>query len=126
LDDVLAASASINARSMRGRQSNIRIVKSNALDFDYDAVTVVYLFNPFGIATLSRVLERIRGALLTRPRHLRIAYANPIGDEFLAKCSWLERAGVMEPESDIGTSFSVSFWESRILCSSNSTVTVSP
>ena len=74
LSEALCQVARENARRMRGRRAPISVETSVAQNFDYSAATVLFLFNPFGAATLGLLLEKIgrdlRGSV-------RIAYANP-------------------------------------------------
>ena len=74
LSEAFCQVARENARRMRGRRAPISVETSVAQNFDFSAATVLYLFHPFGAATLGLLLEKIgrdlRGSV-------RIAYANP-------------------------------------------------
>src|SRR3972149_6626071 len=60
IDNELCAIAQRNARKVRSRKSSITIINDAAENFDYRAGTVYYLFNPFGVSTLRRVLEKMK------------------------------------------------------------------
>src|SRR3954470_21687653 len=53
LSEPFCATARENARRMRGRRAPISIHTAMANNFDYSAATVLFLFNPFGAATLA-------------------------------------------------------------------------
>ena len=91
LSEVFAEGACENARRLRGRRSRIDILQADAATLDYSDATVILLCNPFGVDVLSVVLEGVADSLRRRPRELRIGYANPIHDDVLEQCDWLER-----------------------------------
>jgi trans-aconitate methyltransferase len=83
----LCAGARENARRMRGRRAPISVETNKAEDFDYTAATVLFLFDPFGPATLANVLRKIRREARGS---VRIAYANPTHDVVFQEQTWLE------------------------------------
>jgi SAM-dependent methyltransferase len=109
LSEPLCAAARENARRVRGRRAPIRVHHGLANEFDYSSATVLFLFNPFGAATLAPLVERMRD---NASQNLRIAYANPIHDAVFERQDWLERtarwAGVTS-----GVEHAVSFYRSR-------------
>jgi SAM-dependent methyltransferase len=109
LSGPLCAVARENARRLRGRQAPISVHHGLANDFDYSLATVLFLFNPFGEATLGPLLEKIgRDAR----RVVRIAYANPLFDHTFERQDWLERIGKWD-STTAGVEHSVSFYRSR-------------
>jgi SAM-dependent methyltransferase len=109
LSEEFCRAARENARRMRGRRAPISVETAKAQDFDYSTATVLFLFDPFGAATLEPLLEQIgrdaRGSV-------RIAYANPTHDQVFERQPWLERSHHWGPETS-GGEHSVSFYRSR-------------
>ncbi len=76
LNPELAATARRNlaARGIRGE-----VVEGDAAHFAFpDAPLFVFLFNPFGVATLRAVLEELRRSQVVNPRPVFLGYQNPI------------------------------------------------
>jgi len=97
-----------NGRRLRGRRAPIAVEAMMAGDFDYSEATVLFLFDPFGAATLEPVLEKIGR---TATRSVRIAYANPTCDDVFLRQPWLQRTDHWDTAtSDI--EHSVSFYRS--------------
>lgn len=113
IDPHLAAAATANVARMRGRRTAARIVGGSAVDFDFDPVTAIVLFHPFGVETMDRVLDRLHESLVRRPRVLRIAYANPEFTAVPAARTWLERYENWNPGRWSRTKFPVHFYRSR-------------
>ena len=83
-----------NALLLKGRQSEVEVVRGDACDFDFTEVTVVFMYEPFGWKTLQRVLARIEASLITNPRSLRVLFSRT--DRFgvvLDMCDWLTPVG---------------------------------
>ena len=121
LSEVLANGACENAERLRGRQSRIDILQADAATLDYSDATVIFLCNPFGVEVLSVVLEGIQDSLRRRPRDLRIGYANPIHDDVLKQCDWLER---YRQDASLFHERPTSFWRSMasaVACRGKST-----
>ena len=76
----LAGIARKNVKLWRaaGRErAPMRIVEGDAVEFGLpDGPALVFLFNPFGAAVLSRLLKKWRTALAARPQTLDILYVN--------------------------------------------------
>lgn len=113
IDPQLAAAAAANALRMRRRRAPLRIVEDSAVKLDYDPVTVIVMFHPFGRETMAAVLDRLEDSLARRPRPLRIVYANPLFDDVLAERPWLERYAAWNPGRWSRIKFPVSFYRSR-------------
>lgn len=98
-----------NARRLRGRRAPIAVENAYADEFDYSNASVLFLFDPFGPATLGKLLDKIgRG---TR-RELRIAYANPTYEPVFAAQAWLELTDRWDAATS-GIEHSISFYRSR-------------
>jgi predicted RNA methylase len=82
--------AKVNAAGLRPHHSPIEIHTTEAQRFDYAAGTVFYLFHPFGPNTLRAVLLELQKGLQASPRQIRIVYVNPVHNNVLSECSWLE------------------------------------
>lgn len=113
IDPQLAAAAQDNGLRMRRRRAPLRIVADSAVALDYDPVSVIVMFHPFGRDTMAAVMDRLEDSLARRPRPLRIVYANPLFDDVLAERPWLERYAVWNPGSWSRIKFPVYFYRSR-------------
>ncbi len=89
LDPELHRAAEANRARMRGRKAELELICGAAEAQAMDEVTVLTLFNPFGEATLAKVLSRLEDSMKT-PRTVRIAYANPVFDHLLHDAPFLE------------------------------------
>ncbi len=76
-DAQAAATARSNAARLRRRRAAIEIVEGDAADYPFRDETIVYLFNPFGPATLRAVLVNLRASIARNPRRVRICYYHP-------------------------------------------------
>ena len=67
------------------RCTDVQVFHRDATEFDLPPdPCVVYIYNSFRGPVLSAVLERIRKSVAQRPRHVRIAYVNPmLAEQFL-------------------------------------------
>src|SRR5204862_4262197 len=104
---------SANAARMRGRRAPIQLHCQSATEFDFTHATVLCFFNPFGAATMAKVLARLRASWEKNPRSLRIAYINATCAHLFAAEPWLEVAECwdMSPWSRVETP--VKFYRSR-------------
>jgi len=81
------------ARLKRRRAGQVEIYHADATAFAVpDDANVFFFFNPFGGATLARVVERIRESWRAHPRELFVIYFNHGRfDECLATQPWLRK-----------------------------------
>ena len=86
----LHANAEANATCSRRRRAPIRLQCASATEFNYDDATVLWVFNPFGAATMRLVLERLKNSLDRRPRALRMAYINATCAHLFVSQPWLQ------------------------------------
>jgi Histone methylation protein DOT1 len=110
LSEPLCRQARVNATRLRGRRAAIAVETMPADHFDYTAATVLFLFDPFGPATLRPVLKRIGED--TRGHDVRIAYANPTHDTVFQEQPWLHGREFW-PRADTGLEHDVAFYRSR-------------
>jgi cyclopropane fatty-acyl-phospholipid synthase-like methyltransferase len=110
LSTLLCREAEENARRLRGRRAPITVANMVAQDLDYSSATVLFMFDPFGAATLGPVLERIGRD--TEGRCLRLAYANPRHDTVLKHQPWLTERDFW-PKQDSGLEHDVVFYRSK-------------
>jgi SAM-dependent methyltransferase len=75
LSEELARTARDNIRAL-GVDGEVQVVDAARMRFP-DEPLLVYLYNPFGEATLKAVLENLRDSLRARPREVFVAYLNP-------------------------------------------------
>jgi hypothetical protein len=105
--------AGANAARMRGRQTPIHLHCQSAADFDFADATVLTFFNPFGAATMRRVLDRLRASWEENPRALRIAYINATCAHLFAAEPWLEVAERWEMSAWSRVKTPVKFYRAR-------------
>jgi hypothetical protein len=79
-------------------------------EFDYSATTVLFMFDPFGAATLEPVLEKIGRD--TRGRDIRLAYVNPTHDAVVRQQPWLDGREFWAKE-ETGLEHDVAFYRGR-------------
>jgi cyclopropane fatty-acyl-phospholipid synthase-like methyltransferase len=99
-----------NVARMHGRRAEVRVECGRAEDTDFTGVTVVYLYNPFGPETLSRVLDRLGRSLAQHPRALRLAYVNPEHEGPLETCGFLDCDRRWGRDTHKDVHHAVSFW----------------
>lgn len=106
--------AAENAAAFAGRGAPIEILHSDAATYVFRDETLLFLFNPFGRATLRAVLENLRASLIAMPRRVRIGYYHPLHADLLDATAWLRRRGVVA-----GFKTDVAVYETRALSPSN-------
>jgi SAM-dependent methyltransferase len=104
----LCEAARENARRMRGRRAPIFVETTLADEFDYSMATVLFLYEPFGRATLEPLLEKIDRE---RRFSVRIAYVNTSLDDVYQRQGWLEQTEHWDADSEL--EHAVSFYRSR-------------
>lgn len=80
LSSALHETAERNVAAVRHRlrSRDVRLVRSDVLDYEVpDDVTVVLINNPFKGAVFTTVVERLLASVDRRPRRMRIIYGNP-------------------------------------------------
>lgn len=110
LSESLCRQARANVMRLRGRRAPITVENAPAEQFDYSAATVLFLFDPFGAATLRPVLKRIGED--TRGRDVRLAYANPTHDPVFQEQPWLHGREFCSRD-ETGWEHDVTFYRSR-------------
>jgi SAM-dependent methyltransferase len=106
--------AAANAARFAGRGAPIEIVTADVASYPFRDETVLFLFNPFGRATLRAVLENLRRNLLAHPRRVRIGYYHPVHADLMDGTAWLRRGGVVG-----GFKTDIAVYETRPLTPSN-------
>lgn len=90
-----------------GPATPVDIYEQDAATFYSPDGTIFYLFNPFGVETVKRVLRNIHRSFEAHPRTLRIVYNNSIYSNWLDSADWLAREGrILETDMVV--------WRSRI------------
>ena len=110
LSPALCREASANVARMRGRRAPVEVKAIPAQEFDYSAATVLFMFNPFGAATLEEVLTK--AGRDSAGRDVRIAYGYPTHDAVFKTQTWLQRYEYWDDSSKEGLGESVSFYRS--------------
>ncbi len=97
----LARTAKLNIDAyMRHRPNSppIRALEGDGAELELPAGKIfLYLYNPFGEATLGRLVDRLRMSLRARPQPLVIAYSNPVHASVLESSGIFRREAVLEP-----------------------------
>lgn len=94
----------------------IEFIESPAQHYPHLDTTVLFMFHPFGPGTLSDVLARLDDSLDRRPRHVRVAYMNPVHNDCLHQSRYLHQVDAWPPAYNRWTRsghYAVTFWESR-------------
>lgn len=87
----LCGQAARSHRRSRLADRDIEFVCTNAQTYRNRDMTVLFMFHPFGEATMRQVMGNIEAARRQEPhRALRIIYVNPIYDAVLQETSWLK------------------------------------
>ncbi len=107
-----AEAARRNAKRVRGRTAPITVIEGDAAEQTYDGTTLIFLFNPFGEATMRRTVERIGASLLKDPRPIRVVYVNPKYEHVLAEQPWLTKTDAFEIPNRVHRSLPTSVWHS--------------
>lgn len=110
VSEQMCAEARANAAQLRGRRTPITVEAMPAQFFDYSEATAVYLFDPFGAATLDLVLKKIQEDRDGRP--VRFAYANPTQSEVFDRQDWLEPTRMGDLGGPTATEHAVRFYRS--------------
>ena len=106
--------AAANAARFSDRRTSIEIIHADVAAYEFSDETVLFLFNPFGRATVRTMLEKLRASLVARPRRVRIGYYHPVHADLLDATPWLRRRGVVS-----GFKTDVAVYETRPLTAAN-------
>jgi SAM-dependent methyltransferase len=91
IDPMLCWQARANMIAFGGGRTPVDIIERDAAAFRFTDETIVYLFNPFGAATLCDVLDNLHASLRDNPRRVRIAYYHPRHPAAFDGREWLKR-----------------------------------
>lgn len=91
---------------------DIEFENTNADAYRCCDATVIFMFHPFGEATMQRVIQNLQTERSGKTDgKLRIIYVNPIYDDVLAKTKWLQCFGRLpSPISLTGRRYAASLW----------------
>jgi precorrin-6B methylase 2 len=81
-----------------GLKTPVEIIHGEAASVGVREGTVFFFFNPFGLTTLTKVLNNIKESLKHNPREVQIVYCNSVYSDFLDSQEWLEREWIMKDE----------------------------
>lgn len=84
-DEKLVVAARRNVARMRGRKGPVQIVAGDAAAYDYAAVSVITMYNPFGQEIMRNVLRAVLRDRTSASPPLRIVYANPVQEAVFAE-----------------------------------------
>jgi hypothetical protein len=77
-------------RRVRRKCDRIRSIHIDAVDYQFPLRNlVIYVFNPFGPAVLSKVLSNLRATLDAHPRHVILALVTPESAGAIDGLNWL-------------------------------------
>ncbi|MDQ2839950.1 MAG: methyltransferase domain-containing protein [Acidobacteriota bacterium] len=83
--------ARLNVRRIAGRLrcKDVRVINTNAASFDIPAeASVIFLFNPFGGATLAQVLEKLGASLQQHPREIEVLFYGTVSAARFRQEAW--------------------------------------
>jgi len=103
-----------NAERLRASIAAIDIINGDASEQDYDGTTFIFMYNPFGEATMRKTMNCIAESLRRDPRPLRILYVNPKYDNVLEDQPWLARVASLQIPNRIHRSLPSSLWRSDV------------
>jgi predicted RNA methylase len=103
-----------NAAKVRARIASIDIINADASAQDYDGTTFIFMYNPFGEATMRQTMQCIEESLRRNPRVLRILYVNPKYDNVLEEQPWLTKVESLQIPNRIHRSLPASLWRSTL------------
>jgi hypothetical protein len=112
IDPELCEIAQANGTRMKHRQAPLRFVCQSAVDFNYDDVSIVVMFHPFGAETMHAVLGKWQQSLERRPRRFRVVYGNPLLSPMLAAKPWLQLYECWNPGTWSRIKFPIHFYRS--------------
>ena len=111
ISEDLCVIARKNAVKLRFRNAPIEIKCCDAATADINDGTVFYLYNPFGINTMTEFLRNLELSIMYNPRKIRIAYANSIYSNVFRKSKYL----LLTNEFYTINRSKITFWESNEL-----------
>ena len=93
----LAAMARRNLKIVGAHR--VSVLEGDAADYSFNQrPTVLYLFNPFGLALMKAVLANLR---IAKPHPLYIVYVNPVCADLFDRCDFLRRHVTFSSEHEI-------------------------
>jgi SAM-dependent methyltransferase len=110
IDRPLWEIAQANGARMRLRRAPVSFACQSAVDFDYDNVSIIVMFHPFGAETMHAVLGKWQESLARRPRAFRVAYGNPLLSPMLAAKPWLQLYECWSPGTWSRVKFPIHFY----------------
>ena len=113
INEDLIASAQRNATRAKGNTTNIAFLAQPAQETDFDAVTSIYMFHPFGSGTMQEVMDKVSASLKARPRRFRLAYENPVNAHVVDAVDDLERLEDWPVDQQSGSTYAVAFWSTE-------------
>ncbi len=92
ISEQLCKDAEVNVQNLRGRQSQVEILNTDAAIADVSEGTVFFMSNPFGEQTLREMIGNIQHSLEVRRGPIRIIYVRPLHENVLREFSGLFKA----------------------------------
>jgi predicted RNA methylase len=109
-----------NAERVRARIAAIDIIAGDASEQDYDGATFIFMYNPFGEATMRSTMQCVEDSLRRNPRTLRILYVNPKYENVLEDQPWLAKVKSLQIPNRLHRSLPSSLWLSDVRSTSES------
>jgi SAM-dependent methyltransferase len=85
----LMDAAQENLKDFKLGNSPIEFILADASAYTIEDENIFFLFHPFGFKTLKKIIDNIKGSLVSRPRLIHIIYFNPAYRVFLDEQDWL-------------------------------------
>ncbi|MBM2820255.1 MAG: hypothetical protein HW405_15 [Candidatus Berkelbacteria bacterium] len=90
--------AKTNLKKFKYFKNNIKFSQIDAAKYNFFDETIIYLANPFGKLTLSRVLRNLKKSLIKNPRKIRIIYVFARFKDCFEKQDWLKEKKIKDKD----------------------------
>jgi len=78
-----------NLANIKFSKAAIKLICSDAVNFEINDENIFFMFNPFGYEKFKKVIENIKNSLVNNPRQIRIVYYIPRYSDLLKRQNWL-------------------------------------
>lgn len=110
INETLIAAAKDNVTRSGRSVEDVEFLAQPAQDTDFDDITAIYMFHPFGSGTMQEVMERLGDSLAKKPRNFRLAYENPVNAHVVDTVNGLHRIAEWPVDAGSGSTYAVTFW----------------
>jgi predicted RNA methylase len=113
-DQDLADEAAANVQKLEKnkRCGPIEVINKSAIDYNYENVSIVFMFNPFGHETMKLFLDRLIPAWRDREK-CQLIYVFPTCDDIIQQTGAFRRTELIRANSVNSIGHDVSIWENK-------------